>query len=303
MKLIIDTDPGVDDAIAIALAHALPEVELVGMTAIFGNTFVTQSSRNARYLANMLGMDIPVAEGAALPYGATDYAPSDYVHGPEGLGDITDIPQIGNNDPRPAAQYLCDMARDHAGTLTICAIGPLTNIADAIKLDPTFATRVKSLVIMGGAYKHAGNVTPYAEANIIHDPAAADIVFGSGMNITMVGLDATMKTLLCPADFDELAVKAPRIGGFMKQISDFYLGFYRSVGVTNGCPMHDALAVLACTNPEKFTFEDTGITVVQSGEKCGATTHDPTRKVTKIAMDCDAEWAVAKMKSHIISLG
>lgn len=303
MKLIIDTDPGIDDAIAIALAHALPQIDLIGMTAIFGNTFVQQSSRNARYLADLIGIDAPVAEGAALPYGASEYAPSDYVHGPEGLGDITDIPQIGSNDSRDAATFLCDMAAAHAGALTICAIGPLTNIADAIKRDPAFAANVASLVIMGGAYEHAGNVSPYAEANIIHDAAAADVVFASSMNITMVGLDATMKTLLTPTDFDTLAQKAPRIGGFMKRISDFYLGFYRSVGVTNGCPMHDALAVLACTNPEKFTFVRNGIKVAQSGEDIGATLGDTTRPPVKIAMDCDADWATSTMMDRIIELG
>ncbi len=303
MKLIIDTDPGVDDAIAIALAHAMRDVDLIGMTAIFGNTFVTQSSRNARYLCDLFGMSVPVAEGAALPYGAETYAPSDYVHGPEGLGDIADIPQIGTNDPRDAAAFLCDMANEHAGEVTICAIGPLTNIADAIKRDPAFATNVKSLVIMGGAYKNPGNVTPFAEANIIHDPAAADVVFGSDLAITMVGLDATMKTLLTPDDFSTLAQNAPKVGGFLDRISQFYLEFYRSVGVTNGCPMHDALAVLACTNPEKFTFEYAGITVTQFGDEIGATRADATRKPIAIALDCDAEWAVNAMMDRISSLG
>jgi inosine-uridine nucleoside N-ribohydrolase len=303
MKLIIDTDPGIDDAIAIALAHALPQVDLIGMTAVFGNTQVIQSSRNARYLADLIGFDVPVAEGAALPYGADSYAPSDYVHGPEGLGDFMTIPQIGQNDPRNAAQFLCEMAAKHARELVICAIGPLANIADAIALDPSFVTNVKSLVIMGGAFNHAGNVSKYAEANIIHDPIAADAVFGSGMTITMVGLDATMLTLLTPDDFDDLAVAAPNIGGFMKKICDFYLKFYRSVGVMNGCPMHDALAVLACTDPDKFTFEMTGIKVIQSGDKIGATVADPTRKPTAVAIGCDATWAVNIMKTQISGLG
>jgi len=303
VKLIIDTDPGIDDAIAIALAHAMPQIDLIGMTAIFGNTFVEQSSRNARFLADMLGMDVPVAEGAALPYGATTYAPSDYVHGPEGLGDHTDIPQVGQNDPRPAAQFLCDMARDYAGELTVCAIGPLTNIADALRLDPQFATNLKSLVIMGGALRHAGNVSDYAEANIYHDAAAADAVFASDLDMTMVGLDATMKTLLTPADFDELAARAPRVGGFIKHISEFYLGFYHSVGVTNGCPMHDALAVLACSHPENFTFEATGLTVPDTGAKLGATLPDAARKPVAVAVDCDADWATEFMKSQIAGLG
>ena len=116
MKLILDTDPGVDDALAIALAHAMPQIDLIGLPTVFGNTFVDQSSRNARYLLHMLGLDVPVAQGAALPVGATQYEPSANVHGPEGFGDITDIPQIGNDSPLSAAEFLCEMARSHAGT-------------------------------------------------------------------------------------------------------------------------------------------------------------------------------------------
>ena len=303
MKLIIDTDPGIDDAIAISLAYALPAVDLIALTTVFGNTHAVQSSRNARFLSDLLGMDIPVAEGAALPLNADTYAPSDYVHGSEGLGNITEIPQIGRNELRPAAQFLCDMATKYAGELVICGIGPLTNIADAIAYDPSFITKVKSLVIMGGAYARAGNITSYAEANIFHDPIAADAVFGSGMAITMVGLDATMKTLLTPTDFDDLKKNAPKVGGFIKQISEFYLTFYRSVGVMDGCPMHDALAVLACTDPDKFTFKMTGISVIQSGDKIGATVTDHTRTPVAVATDCDDVWAVNVMKSSIGRLG
>ena len=190
VKMIIDTDPGVDDAIAIALAHAMPQIDLLGLTTAFGNTFVTQSSRNARYLLSMLGADAPVAQGAALPVGVTQYEPSANVHGPEGFGDITDIPQIGSDSPLLAAEFLCEMARSHAGELVVCAVAPLTNIADALALDPSFAHNVKQLVIMGGAYETAGNITSFAEANIYHDPIAADRVFASEMDISMVPADS-----------------------------------------------------------------------------------------------------------------
>lgn len=287
MKLIIDTDPGVDDALAIALAQALPAVDFLGMTTVFGNTFVDQSSRNARYIADLIGADVPVAQGAALPFGADEYTPSAHVHGHEGLGDITTIPQIGTNLPEDAADYLCRMAADHPGEVTVCAIGPLTNIALAVRRDPAFATRLKQLVIMGGAFECPGNVTPVSEANIYHDIAAADEVFAAGFDLKMVGLNATMQTLLTVADFARMA-ELSRVGAFVSEISAFYLEFYRSVGVTNGCPMHDATAVLACVWPERFTWHQTGIAV----DGAGTTIADARRPLTQVAMEVEAAWAV-----------
>ena len=302
MKLIIDTDPGVDDVLAIALAHAMPQVELVALTAIFGNTFVEQSSRNARYLLDLLGAGhIPVAEGAKLPYGAKTYEPSAWVHGKEGFGDIENVPEIGANTSENAAELLVKMVNEAPSEITVCAIGPLTNIADAIRLDQNFSQNIKELVVMGGAFECAGNITPHAEANIYHDAAAAEEVFASGVPIRMVGLDATLKTLLTLDDFEEMAKTAPNAGGFVNQISQFYLGFYRSVGVTNGCPMHDSTAVLACAFPEKFTWKQSGVTVVQDGDAIGDTI-PADRPNTNVAMDVDADWAVDFVKDAIATL-
>jgi inosine-uridine nucleoside N-ribohydrolase len=292
MKLIIDTDPGVDDALAIALATALPDVELLGLTTVFGNTFVHQSSRNARYLLDFLGCNCPVAAGAALPYGADTYQPSANVHGPEGFGAMAHVPEIGQNADEGAAAFLVRLARENIGELVVCAIGPLTNIADALKLDPEFANNIKNLVIMGGAFECPGNITPHAEANIFHDPAAADFIFATPMPIVMVGLNATMLTLLTPDDFDEMGRTSPKIGGFIRDISEFYLGFYRSVDVFDGCPMHDSTAVLACVAPERFTVKQTGLRVILEGDEIGKTVADDTRPLVGVAMDVDAKWAV-----------
>lgn len=299
MKLIIDTDPGVDDALAIAMAVAMPEVELIGLTAVFGNTFVAQSSRNARYLLDMFGHDCPVAEGAALPYGATTYDPSANVHGPEGLGELPEVPQIGSNAPETAAAFLVRMAQEHAGELVVCAIGPLTNIADALKLDPAFATNLKSLVIMGGAYDVPGNITPHAEANIYHDALAADAVFAAPMNTVMIGLNATTQTLLTPKDFVTMSQTAPKVGGFLRVIHEFYLDFYRSVGVMDGCPMHDSTALLACVAPERFDMIETGLRVVCDGEAIGQTIADPSRPKVTVATGVDADWAVGVAMAQV----
>ena len=299
MKLIIDTDPGVDDALAIALAVGLPDADLIGLTTVFGNTFVPQSSRNARFLLDLYGADCPVAEGAALPWGATVYQPADNVHGPEGLGARADIPQIGRNADEDAADFLIRMARTHAGALTICAIGPLTNIADALARDPDFARNVGQLVIMGGAFEVPGNITPDAEANLYHDAPAADAVFQSDLKVAMVGLNATLQTLLTPDDLSGMASAAPKVGGFLAEIHDFYFGFYRSVGLMDGCPMHDATAVLACLYPERFDWADVGLRVVTDGAAIGQTVRDDTRPAVRVAVGVAAVWAVALAKETV----
>ncbi len=302
MKLIIDTDPGIDDAIAIALASRLAQIDMVALTTVFGNTFVRQSSRNARYIVDLLGLDVPVAEGAALPYGADSYTPSANVHGPEGLGDIQTVPEIGENASETAAELLVRLAATYPKQLVVCAIGPLTNIADALKLDPSFAANLGQLVIMGGAFEVPGNITPHAEANIFHDPLAADQVFASGLPILMVGLNATLQTLLTAQDFTRLGEASPETGGFLDQISKFYLGFYRSVGVAAGCPMHDAAAVLACVWPERFRTKTIGLRVSLDADTIGATIADVSRPPVQVATGMDGDWAVAKLMARITEL-
>jgi inosine-uridine nucleoside N-ribohydrolase len=183
----------------------------------------------------------------------------------------------------------------------ICAIGPLTNIADALKLDPDFAANLKELVIMGGAFEVAGNITPHAEANIFHDATAADEVFASDLSIVMVGLDATMQTLLTPADFVTMSETAPKVGGFLREIHEFYLDFYRSVGIMNGCPMHDSTALLACTNPERFSYFASGLRVICDGDAIGQTVADDSRPPVRVAIGVEAEWAVAQAMSQVAS--
>lgn len=302
MKLIIDTDPGVDDVIAIALAKALDEIEVLGLTTVFGNTHVEQSSRNARYLLDLLDWDIPVHEGAALPYGSDTYTPSSDVHGPEGFGARVDVPEIGQIGQANAAEFLVEMARKHAGELVICAIAPLTNIADAIKLDPEFQSNVKHMVIMGGALACPGNITPFAEANIYHDANAADAVFSSQLNLTLVGLDVTRKTLLRQSQIDELVTHSPCVGGFLSEITPFYLDFYRRIEGTDGCPMHDAAAILACIHMDRFKFLKTGVQVALAGENIGQTLPVKERKEVAVAVDLDEVWAVETLLRRLRTL-
>lgn len=302
MKLIIDTDPGIDDAMAIAYAAAAPEIELIGLTTVFGNTHVHQSSRNARFLLNKLGLDAPVAEGAPFALGQSSHAPSEHVHGPEGFGDITEIPDIGANHDMSAAEFLVDIARRHKGELVVCAVGPLTNIALAMQLDPGFARNIRRLVVMGGAVFCPGNVNAHAEANIYHDARAADIVFAAPPETVLVGLDVTLKTLYETADFEALAGKSPDMGGFLRDISRFYLRFYKEVGGLEGCGLHDSTAVIACTHEPMFEMVETGLSVVTEGPEIGATRPDPSRPAVRVCRNVDGAGVVHLFTERVASL-
>lgn len=302
MKLIIDTDPGIDDAMAIAYAAAAPEIELIGLTTVFGNTHVHQSSRNARFLLDKLGLDLPVAEGAAVALGADTHSPSEHVHGPEGFGDLTEIPEIGSNHALPAAEFLVDMARTHKKELVVCAVGPLTNIANAIRLDPEFADNLGRLVIMGGAVYCPGNITVHAEANIYHDAIAAEEVFATPPETVLVGLDVTLKTLYETADFESLAMRSPDMGSFLRDISRFYLKFYKDVGGLEGCGLHDSTAVIACSHGAMFDMVETGLRVVTEGDQKGATRPDPERPAVRVCRDVDGAGVVQLFTDRVASL-
>nr|WP_254437319.1 nucleoside hydrolase [Ruegeria arenilitoris] len=302
MKLIIDTDPGIDDAMAIAYAAAAPEIDLIGLTTVFGNTHIHQSSRNARYLLDKLGLEVPVAEGAAFAVGQSSHDPSDHVHGPEGFGDVTEIPEIGANHTLTAAEFLVDMAREHKDELVVCAVGPLTNVAAAMRLDPQFATNIKRLVIMGGAVYCPGNVTQFAEANIYHDAQAADKVFAAPPQTVLVGLDVTLKTLYETANFEALAGRSPNMGGFLRDISRFYLKFYKEVGGLEGCGLHDSTAVIACTHEPMFDMVETGLRVATEGAEVGATRPDPSRPPVRVCRDVDGAGVVHLFTERVASL-
>lgn len=289
-KIIIDTDPGIDDAMAIFYAAAAEDIDLLGLTAIFGNVTVDTATRNALRLVEAAGLDIPVARGAEKPLEMPHIKPSAHVHGDEGFGDIPAATPKGKAIEETAAEFLVRMAREHKGELVLCPIGPLTNIALAIQADPEFASNVDRIVLMGGSYKEGGNITLYAEANIYHDPHAAEVVFASGAKVEMVGLDVTHQILCTKEDFAAMAEAAPKLGGMLQDMSHFYLKFYETVGKFDGCSLHDPAAVIACTHPHLFTPEPVAITVVTGGEEIGETqAADDARSETSVLMGVESE--------------
>ena len=291
VKLLIDTDPGVDDAMAIFYAAADPAIDLVGLTTICGNVPTPMATRNALRLVEAAGLAIPVAEGAHAPQTIPMFEPAHFVHGDEGFGNMPAETPRGQAIDEPAAEFLVRMAREHKGELVLCPVGPLTNIAAAIRLDPDFATNCKRMVVMGGSLRAGGNITPHAEANIYHDPHAADEVLASGAEILMIGLDVTDRILCSRGDFRDLAGKAPRLGGMLAEMSDFYMDFYLDVRGLDGCALHDPAAVIACVAPELFTTERVGVAVDLAGETIGRTVEvsDGSRAPFAVALDADLE--------------
>lgn len=302
-KIIIDTDPGIDDAMAIFYAASAPDIELLGLTSIFGNVTVDTATRNALRLLEAAGLDLPVARGAEKPLAMPPFEPSAHVHGQEGFGDIPAEAPKGQAVEETAAAFLIRMAREHKGELVLCPIGPLTNIALAIQQDPEFASNVKRIVLMGGSYKEGGNITPYAEANIYHDPHAAEVVFASGAKIEMVGLDVTHRILCSKQDFAAMAEAAPKLGGMLQEMSHFYLKFYESFGMTEGCSLHDPAAVIACTHPQLFTPESVALTVTTDGEKIGETiAAQDDRAPTDVLMGVDSAAVKSLFMQRIFDL-
>ncbi|MCL6285548.1 nucleoside hydrolase [Ruegeria sp. 2012CJ41-6] len=302
MKVILDTDPGIDDALAIAYAAAAPEIDLVGLTTIYGNADISRASRNARYLADLLKLDIPVARGAEAPLGATHFQPSGHLHGSQGFGDVTEIPDLGVEHAEPAAEFLLRMAREHGEDLTIIALGPLTNIAEALALDPEFSRMPGRVIVLGGAVAGPGNATDAAEANMLSDPLAADAVFASGLPITLVGLDVTLKPLYGIADFAVLSAASPMVGGFLNRAVQSHLNFFCVTLGIDGCGLQDPTAVVACTHPDLFEMVESGIRVPSDGDRAGATEPAEDRPRVSVCRDMDTQAVMHLLTSRIASL-
>jgi len=196
-KIIIDTDPGIDDAQAIAFAIAHPEIDLLGLSTVFGNADIDTTSRNALKLLEIFERpDIPVVKGASKPIVQQRLPAPDFVHGVDGLGNLNlDKPSIDVADEN-AADFIVRMANEQPGEITVVAVGPLSNIALAVGQDPTLPSKLKQLIVMGGTVQQAGNVSPVAEANFLGDPHAADIVCAHDWPLKIIGLDVTLKVML-----------------------------------------------------------------------------------------------------------
>lgn len=274
-KIIIDTDPGVDDAMAIFLALQSPEVEVVGLTTVFGNVYTDQATQNALRLLEWAGRpDIPVAAGAVSPLVVSLDSVADFVHGVDGLGQ-TNLPlPTGRPIGEPAAQFIVETVMARPGQITLVPIGPLTNLALALALEPGLPEKVTGVVLMGGAATVNGNVNPAAEANIIHDPHAADVVFNAGWPVTMVGLDVTLQTVMTDGYLASLKTSGSAMARFVYDISRFYRNFHYDLFNLAGIHTHDPSAIAYVIDPTLFTVERGPVRVVTEGLAAGQTLFD-----------------------------
>ena len=264
-RVIIDTDPGVDDALALLLAMRSPELRIEGITAVAGNVPLALTLPNALRMVEIAGRDdIPVAAGAKGPL-LRRLVTATYAHGENGLGGaIFPEPKRKPVDD-PAAEFIRKTVRKYPGEVTLLTIGPLTNIAAALNADPELAPMMRALVMMGGSLS-GGNITPAAEFNVYVDPEAARIVFRSGIPVTMVGLDVTRKTSLTDEHVRVLEAAQNSVSQAAATIARNAINHNRERGFLSGPNMHDSLAVAGFLDPSILQFQDYYVDIETAGE-------------------------------------
>lgn len=278
-KVIYDTDPGVDDAMALVFQALHPQIELIGVTSVFGNSTIETTTRNALYLAQRFAPGVPVARGAAAPLRRMAPAPVDWIHGDDGLGNTgLQSTRAGALDERAAHRFIVDRVRASPGEVTLVAVGPLTNLALALGEAPEIASLVKQVVVMGGAFGTDGvhgNVSPAAEANMLGDPDAADIVFGAAWPVAIVGLDVTQKTIMTTEYLAKLRDEAGDAGRFVWDVSRHYETFHQTSAGLAGIYVHDSSAVAYLLAPQLYTTRSGPVRVLTDGIAAGHTIQKP----------------------------
>lgn len=274
-KIILDTDPGIDDAMAIFFAFQSPEIEVLGLTTVFGNVPVSMAAQNGLSLCELAKVDIPVCKGVAMPWVGPESKYAHFVHGDDGFGNINHPAPVGKIDPRSSAEFIVEMARKYPGEITIVAVGPLGNLALALRLEPNLPKLIKSVNIMGGAAFVAGNVTPVAEANIWNDAFAAEIVLAADWEVNMFGLDVTYDLPFQPDFTSILAEKNPILGGFVKKAAEFYTEFYSKGKETEQCYFHDAFPLAYMIDPSLFEMTAGNVRVSTDKLNQGQTSFAP----------------------------
>ncbi|GLU49368.1 nucleoside hydrolase [Nocardiopsis ansamitocini] len=261
MRVFVDCDPGIDDALALAYLAACADVEIVGVGTVYGNNSVEITTDNALRLLALYGRpEVPVAAGAGRPLVQPPNL-AGHVHGENGLGGVRAPEPTARPVDESAAELLVRLVRESPGEIDVLAVGPLTNLALALALEPRLPELAGRVVVMGGAVQAPGNVTAWAEANIMNDPEAAEAVLGAGFDLSLVALDVTMRTLAGGRWLDDLAAVAGERAEYTHRFLDFYVGFYESVLGERACAMHDPLAAAILVNPELMVVESVSVPV------------------------------------------
>lgn len=291
-KIIIDTDPGQDDAVAILLALASPdEITVLGITAVAGNVPLALTEKNARIICELAGRpDIAVFAGCDRPL-VQPLVTAEHVHGKTGLDGIALPDPTMPLQDRHAVDFIIDTLRSEPpGSVTLCPLGPLTNIATAFTRAPDIASRVKEIVLMGGAYFEVGNITPAAEFNIYVDPEAAEIVFQSGVPLVVMPLDVTHKVLTTRPRIDAIRAIGSPVAHAVASWTDFFERFDMAKYGAEGAPLHDPCVIAYLLAPALFTGRHINVEI--------ETTSALTRGMTVADW-----WGVTKRPKNAIFMG
>ncbi|MCA0994696.1 nucleoside hydrolase [Alloyangia pacifica] len=266
-RIIIDTDPGQDDAIAILLALASPELEVLGLTAVAGNVPLALTSRNARMVLELAGRtDVPVYAGCDAPL-SRPLVTAEHVHGKTGLdGPVLPEPQMALQEAHAVDFIIETLRREPAGSVTLCPLGPLTNIATAFRRAPDIISRVQEIVLMGGAYFEVGNISPAAEFNIFVDPEAAAEVFGAGVPLVVMPLDVTHKALVTPTRNEAFRALGSKVGTAVAEMTDFFERFDLEKYGSNGAPLHDPCVTAYLLAPGIFSGRHINVEIETNSE-------------------------------------
>ncbi|KAE8666295.1 putative uridine nucleosidase 2 [Hibiscus syriacus] len=274
-KLIIDTDPGIDDSMAILMAFQNPEVEILGLTTVFGNVSTENATRNALLLCEIAGCPgVPVAEGSPGPLKGGRPRVADFVHGSDGMGNIFLPPPNAKKSDKSASEFLVEKVTEYPDEVSVLALGPLTNVALAIKRDSSFASKVKNIVVLGGSFFALGNVNPAAEANIYGDPEAADVVFTSGANIVVVGINITTQVQMTDDDLLKLKQSNGKYAQLLSDMCKFYRDWHVKSDGVYGIFLHDPVSFVALVRPDLFTYKKGVVRVETQGICMGHTLLD-----------------------------
>ena len=308
-KIIIDTDPGQDDAVAILLALASPEIEVLGLTCVAGNVPLALTAKNARIICELAGRpDLPVYAGCDRPL-KRDLVTAEHVHGKTGLDGIALPDPTMPLAEGHAVDFLIEtLRREPAGSVTLCPIGPLTNIATALHRAPEIAGRIRQIVLMGGAYFQVGNITPAAEFNIYVDPEAADIVFRSGIPLVVMPLDVTHKALTTRPRIEAFRTLGTRVGEAVASWTDFFERFDMEKYGSEGAPLHDPCTIAWLLRPDLFAGREINVEIELRGQYTAGMTVADWWRVTKRApnalfiRDVDADGFYALLTERLARL-
>ena len=290
-KIIIDTDPGQDDAVAILLALSSPELEILGITTVAGNVPLSLTTKNALIVTELAQrQDIGVFAGCEAPL-SRPLVTAEYVHGATGLDGPELKEPISKAKSKHAVDFIIDTLRkNEPKAITLCPLGPLTNIASAFQRAPDIIERVKQIVLMGGAYFEVGNITPTAEFNIFVDPEAASLIFKSNVDLVTIPLDVTHKALTTPARIEKFYKMNTKCGQFVAEMTAFFERFDKEKYGTEGAPLHDPCVIAYLLEPDIFSGKQINVEI-------------ETNSQLTLGMTVADWWGVTEKKANTLFIG